>query len=62
MEAAKRARTGKNLATVEGDFDRFTEFMQELVAVPHAKIKAQMEAEKTERKAAKRSSSRDAAV
>ena len=29
-----------------GDFDKFTGFMRQLVAVPHSKIKAQLGAEK----------------
>jgi hypothetical protein len=35
---------------VEGDFGQFTDFMRKLVAVPHSKIKAQMEAEKAEKR------------
>jgi hypothetical protein len=37
-----------------GDFDRFTNFMRRLVAVPHSEIKAKLEAEK----AAKRTSTK----
>jgi hypothetical protein len=33
-----------------GDFDRFTSFMQRLVAVPHAEIKAKLDAEKSAKK------------
>jgi hypothetical protein len=40
-----------------GDFAQFTNFMRRLVAVPHSKIKAELEKEKRERKA-KTSSSR----
>ena len=29
-----------------GDFDKFTEFMRHLVAVPHSEIKAKLAAEK----------------
>jgi hypothetical protein len=29
-----------------GDFDKFTNFMRRLVAVPHAEIKAKLDAEK----------------
>lgn len=29
-----------------GEFDRFTEFMRRLVAVPHSEIKAALDAEK----------------
>jgi hypothetical protein len=29
-----------------GDFDRFTDFMRRLVAVPHSEIKAKLDAEK----------------
>jgi hypothetical protein len=31
---------------VEGDFEQFTSFMRKLVAVPHSKIKARLDAEK----------------
>lgn len=37
---------------VEGDFAQFKDFMKRLVAVPHSKIKAELDAEKK----AKRSS------
>ena len=33
----------KNLT---GDFDKFTDFMRRLVAVPHSEIKAKLDAEK----------------
>jgi hypothetical protein len=29
-----------------GEFDRFTDFMRRLVAVPHSEIKAKLDAEK----------------
>jgi len=38
-----------------GDFDRFKNFMQRLVAVPHSEIKAKLDAEK-KAKARKRTS------
>ena len=31
---------------VEGDFEQFTNFMRRVVAVPHSKIKAKLDAEK----------------
>jgi hypothetical protein len=31
---------------VPGEFDRFTDFMRRLVAVPHSEIKAKLDAEK----------------
>jgi len=31
---------------VQGDFAQFTDFMRRLVAVPHSKIKAELDAEK----------------
>ena len=34
----------------EGDFDRFTGFMRQLVAVPHSEIKAKLDAEKAAKK------------
>jgi len=30
----------------QGDFDKFTNFMRRLVAVPHSEIKAKLDAEK----------------
>lgn len=33
-----------------GDYDRFKNFMQRLVAVPHSEIKAQLDAEKRAKK------------
>jgi hypothetical protein len=43
-----------------GDFDKFTNFMQRLVAVPHSEIKAKLDAEKTAKKRTPRASaSRD---
>jgi hypothetical protein len=33
-----------------GDFDKFTNFMQRLVAVPHSEIKAKLDAEKLAKK------------
>jgi hypothetical protein len=43
-----------------GEFDRFKNFMQRLVAVPHSEIKAKLDAEKREKQArkAKRASGR----
>jgi hypothetical protein len=45
---------------VKGDFGQFTNFMRRLVAVPHAEIKARLDAEKQtktrKRKAASRAS------
>jgi hypothetical protein len=44
---------------VEGDFGQFTNFMRKLVAVPHSKIKARLDAEKEEKRTQpKRSASR----
>jgi hypothetical protein len=49
--------SGKN---VQGDFGKFTDFMKRLVAVPHAEIKSQLDAEKkAKRKAKAASASRD---
>lgn len=33
-----------------GDFDKFTDFMRRLVAVPHSEIKAKLDAEKAVKK------------
>jgi hypothetical protein len=42
-----------------GEYDRFTDFMRRLVAVPHSEIKAQLDAEKAAKQKAKsRSASR----
>lgn len=43
MPTTKPIHSGKN---EPGDFDRFTDFMRRLVAVPHSEIKAQLDAEK----------------
>jgi hypothetical protein len=43
-----------------GDFDRFTEFARRLVSVPHAEIKAKLDAER-EAKRTSRAASRVAA-
>lgn len=43
-----------------GEYDRFTAFLRQLVAVPHSEIKAQLDAEKkAKRKAKSRSASPD---
>jgi hypothetical protein len=45
---------------VQGDFAQFTDFMRRVVAVPHSKIKARLEAEKeAKRKVKALSVSRD---
>jgi hypothetical protein len=41
----------------EGEFDQFKDFMRELVAVPHEKIKARIQAEKESKRMSKASSS-----
>ena len=41
-----------------GDFDKFTDFMRRLVAVPHSEIKAQLDAEKEAKRTPKASASR----
>jgi hypothetical protein len=43
---------------VEGDFSQFTDFMRKLVAVPHSKIKARLDAEKETKRTSKPSASR----
>ena len=48
---------------VQGDFEKFTNFMRRLVAVPHSEIKAKLDAEKESKKRKKTpkpSASRDA--
>lgn len=45
-----------------GDFDRFTEFARRLVAVPHAEIKAKLDAERDAKRTSKASASRAFAV
>ncbi len=44
---------------VIGEFDKFTDFMRRLVAVPHSEIKARIEAKK---RVSKPSASRDRAA
>lgn len=45
---------------VQGDFAQFTDLMRRVVAVPHSKIKAKLDAEKeAKRKIKKLSASRD---
>ena len=44
-------------AKTSSDFDRFSNFMRRLIAVPHSEIKAQLDAEKKAKRA-----SRDSAV
>lgn len=39
---------------VSGDFDKFTNFMRRLVAVPHSEIKAKLDAEKEAKASASR--------
>lgn len=41
-----------------GDFDRFTNFVRRIVAVPHSEIKAALDAEKAEKRTSKASASR----
>lgn len=41
------------------DFEEFTDFMRRLVAVPHAKIKDQLDAEKAAKRTSKTSAFRD---
>jgi hypothetical protein len=38
---------------VEGDFEQFKGFMRKLVSVPHSKIKAELDAEKTRKRTSK---------
>ena len=40
-----------------GEFDRFTNFMRRLVAVPHSEIKAKLDAERRAKQRQKRRSS-----
>jgi hypothetical protein len=41
-----------------GDFDKFTNFMRRLVAVPHSEIKAKLDAEKLEKTRKRKTASR----
>ncbi len=47
---------------VTGDFDHFTEFTRRLVAVPHAEIKAKLDAEREAKRTSKASAFRVSAV
>ena len=50
----------KTTSATPGDFNKFSDFMRRLVAVPHAEIKAKLDAEKAAKKRkAKPSASRD---
>jgi len=40
-----------------GDFDKFTDFMRQLIAVPHSELKARLDAEKEAKRTSKLSSS-----
>lgn len=51
MLAQKPTPPAKN---EQGDFGKFTDFMRKLVAVPHSKIKAKLDAEKQEQKERKK--------
>jgi hypothetical protein len=65
MEKAITSRHPKpSSQNAAGDFDRFTNFMKRLVAVPHSEIKAKLDAEKRakKRKKAKKSSASRAQV
>jgi hypothetical protein len=55
--------TPKRSATNDvGEFDKFSNFMRRLVAVPHSEIKAKLDAEKAAKKRkVKSSASRDSA-
>jgi hypothetical protein len=61
MKAEPKARLPISPAKdVQGDFAQFTDFMKRVVAVPHSKIKAKLDAEKqAKRKAKTLSISRD---
>lgn len=41
-----------------GDFDKFTNFMRPLVAVPHSEIRAKLDAEKLEKTRKRKTASR----
>lgn len=43
----------KPATETEGDFGKFTDFMRRLVAVPHSEIKAQLDAERTSKRASR---------
>lgn len=45
-----------------GEFDRFTDFMRRLVAVPHSEIKANLDAEKTAKQRTRKSNASSARV
>jgi len=52
----KPTRPTHSAKNVEGDFGQFKSFMRQLVAVPHEKIKAKLDAEKRAKKRKKASS------
>jgi hypothetical protein len=54
MKAEPKARVPSQTAKNEPvDFAQFTDFMRRVVAVPHAKIKAKLDAEKQAKRKAK---------
>ena len=54
MPTSKPEHSAKN---EPGEFDRFKNFMQRLVAVPHSEIKAKLDAEKLAKKQQRKRSS-----
>jgi hypothetical protein len=50
MDSEPKARRTTPAKDVRGDSATFTEFMRKLIAVPHAEIKAEMEADKAEKR------------
>lgn len=52
----KPTRPAQSSKNVEGDFGKFTNFMRQLVSVPHSEIKAKLDAEKRAKKRKKASS------
>ena len=54
----KPTRPANPAKNVEGDFGKFTNFMRRLVAVPHAEIKAKLDAEKRAKQRKRKPASR----
>jgi hypothetical protein len=54
--SANSASNEPNAKNPSEEFDRFTDFMRRLVAVPHSEIKSALDAEKAEKRASKASS------
>jgi hypothetical protein len=56
MEKCVPTKPNDSAKNVTGNSDNFTSFMRRLVSVPHAEIKAKLDAEKRAKRTSKRAS------